>query len=552
MNGLPPDISENLRFLIAEVLARLDDLKQFLKRRTRSRAKRVLDRRGYSENLMLRVQNGCIQAVTEAPDRDIARLRAIQAIAADLERIMQLARDAIHQMDRLEKGEVIAGKEHVPMLDMMCDGISLIEPALDENDTQLALQIGECEHRINRDYHRLLKVYTQAIKQKKQTEDYITALLVTQTLERMGAMLLDISESLLSAILGQSMDMDRYHALMDSLQRLSAQDGDKQVKKVEMKSIAETRSGSGITGISSTGKKGKKKSSRYLAIYKDGLRSKLKQEREGVESWHEIYPGLAPRILSYKRRGKSASLLIEHLSGITFEQILISESDEMLEQALKRLGRTQNDVWKETRRNKPVAAEYMKQLNARLADVFAVHPEFEAASIRVCGHRFVSFAQLIKLAARLEQKLQPPFSVYIHGDFNVDNIIYDPVARRINYIDLHRSQYMDYVQDVSVFMVSNYRLQIMDAPVRQRILAVICRFYGTAARFAKRNNDDTYELRLALGLARSLVTSTRFILDKSLAKAMYLRARYLLEQVNRLDEKDYRKYRVPVEALFNG
>ena len=215
MNGLPPDISENLRFLIAEVLARLDDLKQFLKRRTRSRAKRVLDRRGYSENLMLRVQNGCIQAVTEAPDRDIARLRAIQAIAADLERIMQLARDAIHQMDRLEKGEVIAGKEHVPMLDMMCDGISLIEPALDENDTQLALQIGECEHRINRDYHRLLKVYTQAIKQKKQTEDYITALLVTQTLERMGAMLLDISESLLSAILGQSMDMDRYHALMD-------------------------------------------------------------------------------------------------------------------------------------------------------------------------------------------------------------------------------------------------------------------------------------------------------------------------------------------------
>jgi hypothetical protein len=551
VNGLPPDVSENLRFLIAEIMARLDDLKQFLKRRTRNRAQRVLDRRGYSENLMLRVQNGCIQAIAEAPDRDIARLRAIQAIAADLERVMQLARDAILQMDRLEKSEVIAGKDHVPMLDMMCEGIDLIEPALDENDTQLALQIGECEHRINLDYHRLLKVYTQAIKQKKQTEDFIIALLVTQTLERMGAILLDISESLLSAILGQSMDIDRYHALMDSLQRLSGQGGNKE-RKMEMKSIAETRSGSGITGISSTDKKGKKKSSRYLAIYKDGLRSKLKQERQGVESWHEIYPGLAPRILSYKRRGNSASLLIEHLSGITFEQILISESDEMLEQAIKKLGRTQNDVWKETRRNKPVAAEYMKQLNARLADVFAVHPEFEAASIRVCGHRFVSFAQLIKLAARLEQKLEPPFSVYIHGDFNVDNIIYDPVARKINYIDLHRSQYMDYVQDVSVFMVSNYRLQIMDAPVRKRILAVICRFYNTTARFAKRNNDDTYELRLALGLARSFVTSTRFILDKSLAKAMYLRARYLLEQVNQLDEKDFKKYRVPVKALFNG
>ena len=48
MNGLPSDISENLRFLVAEVRARLDDLKQFMRRRTPSPAQRVLDRRGFS------------------------------------------------------------------------------------------------------------------------------------------------------------------------------------------------------------------------------------------------------------------------------------------------------------------------------------------------------------------------------------------------------------------------------------------------------------------------------------------------------------------------
>ena len=31
---------------------------------------------------------------------------------------------------------------------------------------------------------------------------------------------------------------------------------------------------------------------------------------------------------------------------------------------------------------------------------------------------------------------------------------------------------MDYVQDVSVFMVSNYRLQVLDRDTRQRIMAV--------------------------------------------------------------------------------
>jgi hypothetical protein len=101
-------------------------------------------------------------------------------------------------------------------------------------------------------------------------------------------------------------------------------------------------------------------------------------------------------------------------------------------------------------------------------------------------------------------------------------------------------------------MVSNYRLQIMAAPVRRRIITVIRDFYAIAARFAGRNGDAGFEMRLALGLVRSFVTSTRFILDKSLAGDMYLRARYLLEQLVDLDERDYARYKVPVKELFVG
>jgi hypothetical protein len=111
---------------------------------------------------------------------------------------------------------------------------------------------------------------------------------------------------------------------------------------------------------------------------------------------------------------------------------------------------------------------------------------------------------------------------------------------------------MDYVQDVSVFMVSNYRLQVLDPVIRRRIASVICNFYRIAAAFARNNNDSTFELRLAYGLMRSLATSTRFILDRDLARGMFLRARYLLQQIVRLDPEDYENYRVPVEEIFCG
>ncbi len=80
-------------------------------------------------------------------------------------------------------------------------------------------------------------------------------------------------------------------------------------------------------------------------------------------------------------------------------------------------------------------------------------------------------------------------------------------------------------------MVSNYRLQVLDRPLRRRILETALMFYHLTQQYAKKMNDTTFDIRLALGLARSFATSTRFILDKTLAEAMYVRSRYLIEGV---------------------
>jgi hypothetical protein len=61
--------------------------------------------------------------------------------------------------------------------------------------------------------------------------------------------------------------------------------------------------------------------------------------------------------------------------------------------------------------------------------------------------------------------------------------------------------------------------------------------------------DRSFELRLALGLARSFATSTRFVLDRTLARSMWMRARYLIESV--LASKPNNKYfEIPLREIF--
>lgn len=552
MQQLPKSIKDNLHFLIVEVDSQLATLSGYFTTLSSREARRVLDRSGYAYNLKQRIQNSCLAHLSGCKDLaknradDSSIIRGIELIATDLERITELCRDSIHYAESISDTNLIVGPCYKTMLARVRDGIELLEPAIQENDIQLALKIGRIESKLSRDYSKQLKRYTTALKQKKRTEDLINALFVAHSVEQMGDMLLTISESIISVNLGQPINLDRFHSLQASVGKLGDKSGD--IADLKIDAIADTRSGSSISGISTPDNK----DDEYAAIFKDGEKQKLKEERQGVESWHEIYPGLAPRILSYKKQGQSAAMLIEHLPGLTFEQILLQESPALVKETLQQLNRTLKSVWRETRTNKPISADFMHQLQRRLPDVYKIHPEFKRSGCHICATEIASFDTLVKQAAEYESRLAAPFAVYIHGDFNVDNIIYDQIEKRINFIDLHRSVYMDYVQDVSVFMVSNYRLQILDRPLRRRIMNIAGEFFTAAKRFAAKSGDETFEWRLALGLARSFATSTRFILDKSLSRSMFLRARYLIEQVLDTDYKKADQYKLPVKEIFVG
>lgn len=538
-----------MRFLITEVSSQVSHLQTYFETSSVIVAKRILDRSGYTYNLKTSIHRSCLGRIARNKNArsEGALLRSVETIATDLDRISELCRDCIQQTGYLNDTGHLPTKLYVSLLERIGRGIRMIDEAINKSDTKLALKIGRIENKLDCTYRKLLKKYTRDLKQqkKKHTEDLVASLFVAHSIEQMGDVLLSISEAIISANLGQQFNTDRYHSLQASVEKLS---GSNNGSDLALETVAQTRSGSGISGISTTDKKGNE----YQAIFKDGLKRKVKEERQGVESWHEIYPGLAPKILSYHKHGQSASLLIEHLAGLTFEQILLHEPHKLLKQTMHELQKTLKSVWKETRTKKPVSANYMGQLQSRLDDVYALHPEFKQDESQICGTKVPSFDTLLKRARSYEAGLKAPFSVYIHGDFNVDNIIYDPLERKINFIDLHRSNYMDYVQDISVFMVSNYRLRVVDPKIRRRIRDLSCNFYNFSRAYADKIDDQTFDLRLALGLARSFATSTRFMVDKTLSRAMWLRARYLIEKVLMTDPKKARDFRVPVREIFVG
>ncbi|HKO95342.1 MAG TPA: phosphotransferase, partial [Polyangiaceae bacterium] len=272
-------------------------------------------------------------------------------------------------------------------------------------------------------------------------------------------------------------------------------------------------------------------------IFKEGKTKKLLEERDSIARWEVLMPGIAPRIYSFHDGGEDGAILFEYLPGGTFESVLLNQPWHEVTRALDGIQRTLVEVWTHTRKAEPVKPHFLQQLSTRFDDVLAVHPEFGHGDARLGNKEISSYLRLADRLLAYDQTLCAPFAVFIHGDFNVDNVIYDPAADSVRFIDLHRSRMMDYVQDISVFLVSHFRLQFLETPVRRRINATILRFFDFARAYAARVGDTTFDQRLALGVARSFATSTRFVLDPQLARSMFLRSRYILERINELHER---------------
>ena len=520
-------IKDNLTFLAVEVGKQLQKTESLLASESLAGGQGVVQKDDYVDNLKTFIQRKCFaQAAVIKPGDDAAvgLLKAIDVIAVNLERISDFCENIISQTKFIEEPELVDEFDFKPLFKEVRTGVKLVTEALFDRDTQQALRICRTEHVLDRLYAQAFRRILRKLEKGTHVQTLVTLLFIFRYLERAGDSLLNIGEAILSALLGERIKIDQFRALEDSLETA---DLEQALSEVALESVKETKSGARISRV----RRGEDSDPGRLVIFKDGRMEKLLDERRSIETWNRLMPGLVPQIYSFNHRGDYGSILFEYIEGVNFDDLLVGGNASEIADALKAIMNTLLEIWTRSREETPSAPRFLAQMTKRVQEVYALHPEFRGKRQNIGSVVAYPLDELVERARPLDDKLVCPFSVYIHGDFNVDNIIFDDDAKAVHFIDLHRSAMSDYVQDVSVFLVSNHRLQVLERPIRRLIHQTMVHFFNFAKTYAQENEDKTFDVRLALGLARSYATSTRFVLDKGFARSMFHRAQYLLESV---------------------
>lgn len=535
------NLEDNLRFLIRETRKQVFRAQRYLEQPQAELLKALQERDNYIDNLRTFIQRGCFTHATT--NSNLEYYKAVDIIAVNLERMADICEDVTDQMQYVKYPALMSRDRLAPFVDEVIRGLDLVDEAVSELNIHVALSICRAEPRLDQLYEAEVKRCLKHLRAGHAVETHVTLLFIWHYFERMGDALLNIGEAVISAALGEKIKIGQLWALEDTM---GEADPHRSLEDLALRAVGESKSGCRIVRVS---ERSEKPSSGTSVIFKEGSRQKVLEEKEGIERWETHLPGMAPKIFSFQDAGDSSAILIEFFAGSTFEQTLLQGTPAALHKAFETLTKNLSHIWTTTRRDEPHPATFLSQLQKRLNDIYALHPEFQEPPQKIGSLAVEPLEILVDHLAPIESKLSTPFLVLNHGDFNLDNIIFTENGGAMRLIDLHRCGYGDYVQDVSVFLVSNHRLQVFEAPVRRRIRSVVTAFYQFARAFAQSVGDNSFEIRLAFGLARSFATSSRFILDERFAKSLFMRARYLLEMLRDTPASALSEFKIPLEVL---
>lgn len=539
------EVEENFKFLIIEVKKQAEDAINVL---DKPYNKKLIDkmsvRDDYIDNLKTVIESKRVQYVLEKEIRKphVYFIQSVVSIASNLEHIADHLLDMAMQTQYLKDFEILKRFNYRDALEKLLESLNLLSRALKKKDVTLAVKICKFEFYLDTVYKENFEIIINELHSGGNVHNLLTMLFIFQYIERIGDCALNIGEAIISMVAGKRLKIHQYEAMEKGLKNGSLSEN---FSKLSLESVGETRSGCSISKVKDVCQQ----QSAQWVIFKEGTHSKIVKEKENIEMWDKIEPGLTPKIFNFEKNSKSSSLVLEYLSGLTLKYIVINEDFSLIKQSVNALTNQLLTLWNNTRINEKVKTSYIDQIYARIRDVYTVHPEFKTQDTVIGDIKLPSFESMMKRISSIDKKFQAPFCVMTHGDFNIDNVIYNSQTKKIHFVDVYRSGYNDYVQDISVFLLSNIRLPILERGIRKKINEFIIHIYRFARDFAKDNNDDTFHIRLALGLIRSFTTSTRFELDAGFAKYMHLKAVYLLEKLISLEEKDLIDFELTEEFL---
>ncbi len=531
---------ENFRFLVLKIRQQLSDASSTLERIEKSIPDKIRIREDFIDNLKQIIERkGYKKILNSSPDEKmvIRIMSSVINIAGNLEKIGDYAISIIIQTGYYKDSAFVRKINHRAYFDEILSAMDQIEHSLFYGDIKGALSICKVEMSLDKlfkgDFDRIMETLQNGI----DVPDAITTFNIIRYLERIGDSLLNIGESILSAYMGTKLRIYEYTALKDTLE---ADMGGIQLEHIGI----ETKSGCRIEKIIEKTPRNERE-----VIFKEGESSKIINEREKLNIWEELMPGLVPQIYGFQNHGDKSFILLEYLRGQNFQQILLGNDEATCFKALAHITDTLRQIWDKTIKEGSCRGNFMKQLLGKIDDVYDIHPGLRQGAYYLGGIHSPSLEEIIKRAEKIEKYLPAPFSVFIHGDFNTDNIIFNKACQSLHFIDLNRSKDMDYIQDISVFAVSNFRIPSFTAAIRERLFSVIDSFLEFARAYASIHNDLTFEARLALGLSRSFITSTRFEVKEDFSREMFLRALYLLDRVTNFEGTDWKDFKVPVNIF---
>lgn len=541
---IPKHLHDNFRFIVLEVSKQVEQTLAFLAEPGAALLDKIVGRDDYIDSMKgFMEEKSFAHLAAGKSDRGMVNLlRCLNTITSNLERIADFAVNVVRQARYLGDVRFPMRYDYQGCFEEVLGGLGLVVEALGKQDLSLALRICQCEFRLDDHFQAAFRQILHDLRKGEGVEDLVTSLFILRYLERMGDSLLNIGEALIFVMVGEKLKIHQYQALSDSL---AASGMDRSMTQVEFSSFWGNRSGCKVGSLVD---KADKDHGRRV-VFKEGQRAKIVKEKENIERWLELMPGLTPRIVGFHDQEPQASLLLEYLDGCTLQEVVLTDQDDILQNALFLLGETQVAIWQASRRAQACQARFLRQVRARLDDILHAHPGFMRPAATLSGLKIASLGQALNRLDELEGQLPAPFSVFCHGDFNLNNIIYNHKDQCLHYIDLYRSGHSDYVQDVSVFLVSCFRLPMAGAAQRARVTRVALDFLALARSFAQEQRDDGFEPRLALGLIRSFLTSTRFELREDFAQEMYMRALYLSERIEGRHGRPWTGFQIPAGVL---
>jgi aminoglycoside phosphotransferase len=538
-------IKENFQFLMLELQQQIKRASLFLVSKDVKAAVTLVDHNDYILNITTTVKNHCIKNISFNADKhEVLVLRNIYDIANAFSNIGSTAVELLRHTSEDDLQCLHEDAHTEQLFATTIKAIKKTESIFDAQHKQLGSQLSDIAEQMQDD----ISEYADHINELKTNFSQETS---TNSLAYVIAMFTNIalnivhlSESVLSIEQDKIVTIRQFQALKSTLKSIG---GKEFAEEASFDRVGETKSGCSIVAVSAD-----KTSSDYFAIFKEGEKEKIKEEKELFETWNKRFPGMAPKVFSYKKKGRSAGILVEYLKGKTFEQLLLAKNRVAIDMALDTLCKTLEDLWQMTKNyEQPHSAQYVSQIKKRLPSVLRVHPEYDEPKMKLGNHKVLSFRKLLDRCEFIEDNISTPFNVFTHGDFNIDNVIFDSDNGQPRFIDLHRSKDTDYLQDVSVFMISNYRIKVVDPEIRCLINRVMVRFYHWVKNFAEENNDHSFHIRLCLGMARSYITSTRFSLDETHADNMFMRGHYLLEKLANTPNQCLHDFKLPT-GIFYG